>query len=601
MGPLATGFFSDDAVSEVRGRSSILEVVSDYVNLKKTGKNHKGLCPFHTEKTPSFMVNEEKQIFHCFGCGEGGDVFTFLMKVGHFSFPQALEELAKRYGVSIKPRELSPLQKKETARREILYPINQIALEYFHDLLMRRREGEQARTYLAQRGLTKDLLVEYQLGYSLDMWNGLVQHLQEKKVDLELARELGLILPRKREGWYDVFRGRIMFPICDVHRRTVGFGGRILREGQPKYLNSPESIIYHKGEVLYGLHEARQSISEKESVLLVEGYFDLLTLHQFGFRNSVATSGTALTPQHIRILKRYANTMVTLFDADQAGIQAALRSLPLFLEEDIWAKTILLPQGEDPDTYLRKGHLEDFKGKVAEAVPLFDFFFDHLMKTHDVRSIEGRVKVAEEGVTLLRRIPEGVRRNVYIKALAERVGLQESVLHDMLRAPSKGTSPREERREREETRGSWPRSEEMIVRLMVHRPEIIPKVSEAGVLEEFESPVLKQMAEGLIGLHEKGEGQTLAEGLDHFEEDVRRQLSAFAIQESGLEEGTHEKVLEDCIQKIRERRAKNIRGELLRRIKDAEKRQGKKELDALLLERQELARRESGLRKEKDV
>ena len=505
VGPLATGFFSDDAVSEVRGRSSILEVVSDYVNLKKTGKNHKGLCPFHTEKTPSFMVNEEKQIFHCFGCGEGGDVFTFLMKVGHFSFPQALEELAKRYGVSIKPRELSPHQKKETARREILYPINQIALEYFHDLLMRRREGEQARKYLAQRGLTKDLLVEYQLGYSLDLWNGLVQHLQEKKVDLELARELGLILPRKREGWYDVFRGRIMFPICDVHRRTVGFGGRILGEGQPKYLNSPESIIYHKGEVLYGLHEAKQSISEKESVLLVEGYFDLLTLHQFGFRNSVATSGTALTPQHIRILKRYANTMVTLFDADQAGIQAALRCLPLFLEEGIWAKTILLPQGEDPDTYLRKGHLEDFKGKVAEAVPLFDFFFDHLMKTHDVRSIEGRVKVAEEGVTLLRRIPEGVRRNVYIKALAERVGLQESVLHDMLRAPSKGPSPREERRAREETRGSWPRSEEMIVRLMVHRPEIIPKVSETGVLEEFESSVLKQMAEGLIGLHEKGE------------------------------------------------------------------------------------------------
>jgi len=162
---LATGLFSDDAVSEVRGRSSILEVVSDYVNLKKTGKNHKGLCPFHTEKTPSFMVNEEKQIFHCFGCGEGGDVFTFLMKVGHFSFPQALEELAKRYGVRIKPRELSPHQKKETARREILYPINQIALEYFHDLLMRRREGEQARRYLAQRGLTKDLLVEYQLGF----------------------------------------------------------------------------------------------------------------------------------------------------------------------------------------------------------------------------------------------------------------------------------------------------------------------------------------------------------------------------------------------------------------------------------------------------
>lgn len=601
VGPLATGFFSDDTVSEVRGRSSILEVVSDYVNLKKTGKNHKGLCPFHTEKTPSFMVNEDKQIFHCFGCGEGGDVFSFLIKVGHFSFPQAVEELAKRYGVRITPRDLSPLQKRETARREVLYQINQIALEYFHDLLMRRREGEQARKYLSQRGLNKDLLVEYQLGYSLDIWNGLVQHLQEKKVDLELARELGLILPRKREGWYDVFRGRIIFPIFDVHRRAVGFGGRILKEGQPKYLNSPESIVYHKGEVLYGLHGAKQSISEKESVLLVEGYFDLLTLHQFGFKNSVATSGTALTPQHIRILKRYTNTMVTLFDADQAGIQATLRCLPLFLEESIWAKAIILPPGEDPDTYLRKGHLEEFKRQVAEAIPLFDFFFDHLMKTHDVRSIDGRVKVAEQGVTLLRRIPEGIRRNVYVKALAEKIDLQESVLHDMLRTPSKEPSPREGRREKEGARGPWPRSEEMIVRLMVHHPDIIPKVSSTGVLDDFESPVLKQMAERLMGLHEKGGRQTLAEGLEHFEEDVRRQLSALAIQENGLGEGPREKILEDCIQNMRERRIKSIRGELLRRIKEAEKRQGRKELEALLLERQELTRREGGLRKEKDV
>jgi DNA primase len=592
---LANGFFSEEKVSEIRDRSSILEVVSDHVTLKKAGKNYRGLCPFHSEKTPSFMVNEEKQIFHCFGCGAGGDVFTFLMKVGNFSFPQAVEELAKRYGVNLPRRELSPVQKKEIAKKEILFQINQTVSEYFHSLLTRGREGEEGRRYLSQRGMRQEMVEEHRLGYSLDRWDGLVQYLREKKVPLEMAWELGLILPKKKEGWYDVFRGRVLFPIFDLHHRVVGFGGRVIKEGQPKYINSSESSIYHKGEVLYGLHVAKRYIPEKDCVIICEGYFDLLTLHQYGLKHSVATLGTALTTKHIRTLKRYTENLITVFDADQAGVQATLRSLPLFLEEGVVGKMILLPKGEDPDGFLRKENLEDFERRVAGAVPLIDFFFEWLMKTYDVKSINGKVKVVEEGVALIGKIPDRIRRDFYMKVLAERLDLQESILYEMLQSSPKNRLKAEEDLKKRFVEESFPKSEEMVVRLMVHQPELIPVISEEGILREFESPILRKIAEKLEGLYHKKGRLDLTEALGCFEEDLKGRLCEFAFQESGLEGEHREKILRDCIQKIRKKRLKKDGSELLKRIKEAEKQKGEKGLEALLMECQELARRERGL------
>jgi DNA primase len=595
---LAIGFLSEEKVSEIRDRSSILEVVSDYVTLKKAGKNHRGLCPFHSEKTPSFMVNEEKQIFHCFGCGEGGDVFTFLMKVGHFSFPQAVEELAKRYGIKLPSRELSQAQKKEMAKREILFQINQVASEYFHDLLTRAREGEAGRRYLSQRGTSQEIIIEHRLGTSTDRWDGLVQHLQEKKVSLELAWELGLIFPKKREGWYDGFRGRILFPILDLHQRVVGFGGRVIKEGEPKYLNSPESTIYHKGEVLYGLQVAKRYATEKDCVIIVEGYFDLLTLQQNGWKHCVATLGTALTIQHIRTLKRYTKNLITLFDADPAGVQATLRSLPLLLEEEVTGKIVVLPKGEDPDGFLRKGNREDFAKRVERAIPLVDFFFERLTKAHDLKSIDGKVKVAKEGMALLGKIPDRIRRDFYIKALAERLDVKESFLYEML--PS---SPKEPPRAGEEFKNSsiertFPKSEEMVVRLMVHHPELIPTLSQEGIFEEFESPALQKMAEGLRDLYQRRGRLDLPEALAYFEEDLKGRLCELAFQEGGLMGGDREKILHDCIQKIRERRLKREKGELVKRIKEAEKQQEEKGLVPLLKEHQDLAKRERSLQKD---
>ena len=605
VNPLAIGFLSEEKVSEIRDRSSILEVVSDYVTLKKAGKNHRGLCPFHSEKTPSFMVNEEKQIFHCFGCGEGGDVFTFLMKVGHFSFPQAVEELAKRYGVKLPSRELSTTQKKEMAKREALFQINQIASEYFHDLLTKRREGEEGRRYLSQRGISQEVIAEHRLGYSTDRWDGLVRYLQEKKVSLEMAWELGLIFPKKkvgdstlREGWYDAFRGRILFPIFDLHQRIVGFGGRVIREGQPKYLNSPESSIYHKGEILYGLHVAKRYAAEKDCVMIVEGYFDLLTLHQYGLKHSVATLGTALTTQHIRTLKRYTKNLITLFDADQAGIQATLRSLPLFLEEEVVGKTIALPKGEDPDGFLRKGNLEDFGKRMEQALPLIDFFFERLMKTTDLKSVDGKVKVAKEGVALLAKIPDKIRRDFYVKAVAERLDIQESFLYEMLRSSPKEPSKAGEDLRKSSMDKTFPKSEEMVVRLMVQHPEFISTLSKEEIFKEFENPILQKMAEALEDLYQRKGRLDLPEALANFEEDLKGRLCEFAFQESGLEGGDRGKILQDCIQKIREKRLKKEKGELLKKIKEAEKQPEGKRLVPLLKEHQELAKKERGLQKD---
>jgi DNA primase len=596
---LVSGFFSEEKVSEIRERASILAVVSDFVTLKKTGRNYKGLCPFHSEKTPSFMVNEEKQIFHCFGCGEGGDVFTFLMKTGHFSFPQAVEELAKRYGVKLPSKELSPAQKRELTKKDLLFQINQAASEYYHDLLTCQKEGEVARRYLSERGIRAEIIEEHRLGYSLDRWDGLVQHLQGKRFQMELARELGLIFPKKKEGWYDAFRGRIIFPIFDLYQRVVGFGGRVIKEGEPKYLNSPESAIYHKGEVLYGLHAAKRSVPVKDQVLIAEGYFDLLTLHQYGFQQSVATLGTALTPDHIRTLKRYTHNLVTVFDGDSAGVQATLRCLPLLLEEEVWGETVILPRGEDPDGFLRKGNREAFDKMIEKRVPLIDFFLEGRMKSRNMRSIEEKVKVAKEALGLIRRIPEGIRRDFYLKVLAEKLDLQEAALREML-----GPSPKEPRKETEKPQPRDPeepfsRSEEMVVSLLIHHPEFIPAVFEEGILEDFESPRLKRLAEDLGDLFQKKGRIELPGALETLGEDLRERLAEFIFHGDEFRgegpEGDPKKILRDCFRKIRENRLKGDKRELLRRIREVERGKGEEELKVLLAERLKLAEKERAL------
>ena len=343
---------------------------------------------------------------------------------------------------------------------------------------------------------------------------------------------------------------------------------------------------------------ARRYTPGKDCVIIAEGYFDLLTLHQSGLKHSVATLGTALTTQHIRTLKRYTKNLITLFDADQAGVQASLRSLPLFLEEEISGRTIVLPNGEDPDSFLRKGKVEDLERRVTGAVPLMDFFFENLIKTYNVKSIDGKVKIAEEGMALIGKIPDGIRRDFYLKALAERLDVEAPLLHEMLRSSPKGRPKVEKELKRRVAEKNLPRSEEMVVRLMVHHPELIPRISEEGILKEFESPLLKKMAEDLENFYQTKGRLDIAEALGSLDEDLKGRLSEMVFQESGIEGSHQEKILEDCIQRIHKKKLEKDKSDLLRRIKEAEKQIGEKGLEELLLKRQELARRERSLPKE---
>ncbi len=342
---------SERKIEEIRSAVNIVDVISDKVTLRKRGKNFLGLCPFHNEKTPSFTVSEDKQIYHCFGCHNGGNAFKFLMEYEKISFVEAVQELAQQAGINIEYNDEGAEERQ--SEQEILYDINSIVGRYFSDNLRLSDEGEIGRKYFEKRNIKDKTIREFGLGYSFASKDNLVNFLSAKKVDLEKALQLGLIGKANDGRLYDKFSGRIIFPIFSSHGRVIAFAGRILekRDNAAKYLNSPESIIYYKGKILYGLSHAKDEIRKRNKAILVEGYMDLISLYQNGIKNVVAVSGTALTDDQVQLLSRYTKNVFLLFDADTAGIKASMRSIELLLKKDIEIKIISLPSGEDPDSY----------------------------------------------------------------------------------------------------------------------------------------------------------------------------------------------------------------------------------------------------------
>src|SRR6185369_8459243 len=349
----------EEKVREVAERLSILEVVSDYVQLRRAGANYTGLCPFHAEKTPSFNVNPAREIFHCFGCGAGGNAFSFIMKIEGLSFPEAVKMLARKAGVEIEDRQLTVAEKQAQSERLTFQQINDLAVGYFRSTLEQKPEGAVARAYLEKRAATGEIAEAYRLGFAPDRRDGLVQHLKANRIDLETAQKLGIIR-RNEGGWYDLFRNRLIFPIRDAKGNVIAFAGRVLDSSLPKYINSPESPLYHKSSVLFGMDMALPAIRTENSVIIVEGYFDHLALYRAGIRNVVATCGTALTATHGGLIKRHAARVYTLFDSDAAGRKATIRSMELFLEQRLPDYVISLPQGDDPDSYLVKNSVDAF-------------------------------------------------------------------------------------------------------------------------------------------------------------------------------------------------------------------------------------------------
>ncbi|MBF0452025.1 MAG: DNA primase [Candidatus Magnetomorum sp.] len=483
-------FIPESLVAEIRQAANIVNVIGEYVQLKKAGNNHVGLCPFHAEKTPSFSVNEQKQMFKCFGCGVGGNVYTFLMRQSNLSFPEAVKLLADRHGIQIPTNRLTAEQKRQLNERDQLFEINQTALDFYQNHL-KSPVGRRAQKYFSGRGLSKEIQKEFRLGYAPDGWDHIVRLFSRTGVSLKLVEKAGLIIQKDRKGYYDRFRDRVIFPIVNINGHVAGFGGRVLNDTLPKYLNSPETQVYHKSRMLYGLNATKNYCRKQDHVFIVEGYMDLLAMFQHGIPNVVATLGTALTAQHIRLLKGFVKNMTLVFDSDQAGIQAAKRSIALFLKEQIDAQVMVLPDSHDPDTFLTQWGTERFLEQSNNAFGMMAFLIDASLKTHG-DSIKGKITVINEIKPLLSQIDDAVVRSLYIKEIAEKLNVDESAIvseiHKLVPRPPAQNQQLSNHRSKGD---SGRRLENQIIAMMLHCNDIHDHIETHGILDAFEDPQLQ--------------------------------------------------------------------------------------------------------------
>jgi len=556
-------------------RVSILDLVSPHVQLKKAGKYYKGLCPFHPDKNPSFIVNPDRNTFHCFGCGEGGDIYSFFMKFHNLSFPQALEELAKKAGIQLRERRRRKDPKKEEAYKTGL-ALNESVCSYYHRTLLEASEAGVAREYLEKRGIGGDTLRAFSLGYATAGWDRLLKALQKKQGAVEVASALGLLIPRKDgNGSYDRFRNRLMFPIFNTMGQVLAFGGRSLGDQEPKYMNSPESFLYHKGSVLYGLHAAQQAIRERDAVIVVEGYFDLLALHQNGIQNAVAVLGTALTTGQIDILKRHTQNLVLVFDGDLAGKKASFRNLPDLLERDIPARVVYLPEEEDPDSFLNKHGKEALESLLEEAPALLELFLQE--KTNDIGKgdpVEKKVAALRQVLPMIRRMPDRLAQGLRIRWLAEEVGIPELSVREELSNLSEPAGKAGERDAQETTPQEgrkWPAEEKLICQILIQFPSLLPRFTEAGVLGSFKSASLGETIRELAERYKDGETLNLSEILPEEPNDPR--LFHLLTRLSCREEFTEEQAvtaLDDSVRRLKKRALKERMDGLNKRIRDAD-------------------------------
>lgn len=410
-------YYSDELIEEVRSRNDIVDVIGSYVRLKKKGSTYFGLCPFHNEKTGSFSVSPNKQMYYCFGCGAGGNVFTFLMQYENFTFGEAMQSLADRVGIELPQQEMTSAQRREADRRTRLLEINKEAAKYFYTLL-RSPRGQKAYQYFKKRELSDETMQKFGLGYSDQYSDDLYRYLRKKGYDDDILKDSGLITIDEVRGGHDKFWNRAMFPIMDVHNRVIGFGGRVMGDGEPKYLNSPETRIFDKSRNLYGLNIARTT--RKNQLLLCEGYMDVIALHQAGFDNAVASLGTALTSGHANLLKRYTKEVYLTYDSDGAGVKAALRAIPILKEVGIVTKVINMRPYKDPDEFIKALGAEEYQKRIDEAENSFLFEIRIMQENYDMNDPESKTAFYNEIARKLLGFSEELERNNYIEAVAEK-------------------------------------------------------------------------------------------------------------------------------------------------------------------------------------
>lgn len=564
-------------VSELKARADIYDIVSESVTLRKSGANWLGLCPFHSEKTPSFTVNPSKQIFHCFGCGAGGDVISFVTKRENMTFLEALEVLASRYGMEL-PRH----DPQKAERRDQLLQLVTEAENLFKQHLL--SDSEAAR-YLEKRGLDEATVSVFSIGSAPDEWRVLLNALLAKKYSAELMAQAGLVSRGKTGNFYDTFRGRVIFPIKNLYGKTIAFGGRAIKDEQiPKYLNSPETPLYNKSEILYGLDVAKEAIKSEGFAFITEGYLDTISCHQFGFLNTVATLGTSLTPGHCRLLKRFTEKVVLVFDGDTAGRKAARKALRLLLAVGLDPKVLVLPDGLDPDGYLRARGAEAFRALFLQSEPMVDFLIAGAIR-HD-EGADG-LTTATEALSIIAEIPNAITRGVILKSLSERLGINETFLIEELGKLMRSFSRRQVKESVKTKNAASPSSakplprkiaevEKLLIATALEDGGRIKRFLESVTSEYFENEHLRDIFVKLKRFMESGRPWNPDEFMLELPEGISRSVfTELTVQRAFYEEDV-DKIFEESLSRIRERITLSSHPGLIRQI-------GKLDKDAMNL------------------
>ena len=582
------GYIPQEKIGEIKSRVNIVDLVSEYVTLKKAGRNFVGLCPFHKEKTPSFSVNPEKQIFYCFGCGEGGDIFAFLMKINGASFAESARYLANKAGIEIPVRKMTSAERTVASDKEKLNKINAMAADWFSEQLS-SENGRAARDYLDRRKMGTDITGEFRLGYSPEGWSRLVSYFEGRKVPLRLVEKTGLIISKDNGRFYDRFRGRLIFPIEDLSGRVVAFGGRALGDDMPKYLNSPESPVYTKGRVLYGMYRTKDSIREKDYVIIVEGYIDLLSLRDAGVNNVVATLGTALTREQVELIRRFTRNVAVIFDPDEAGRHAVERSLKLFLEENMHARVVVLPEVYDPDDYVKKFGPESLENIIAHSSMMVDYYIEKMVGSRD--TLEDNLDASRESISFISAIKDPVERNLFTKRVSEKLGIDQKLLKDKIRKASTNykTTPKTASEEKKPEKVDM--VELNLIYMMMEYPEKISVVTREGVLDCFASQTLKKLGETLTG----GVDDTISLISDMEDGSVKKRLLKLMMERPFSDKEIAGRVFDDNVRQIRNKWYKGRHNMLKRELIRARDTDNRELSDSLLREKDRLLKEEKGL------
>lgn len=552
-------YYSDELIEEVRSRNDIVDVIGGYVRLQKKGSSYFGLCPFHNEKTGSFSVTPSKQMFYCFGCGAGGNVFTFLMKYENYTFGEAMQTLADRVGIELPKQELSEAQKREADERSRLLEINKEAAKYFYALL-RNPRGVRAYEYFKNRQLSDETMQKFGLGYSDQYSDDLYRYLRKKGYDDEILKKSGLVTIDEVRGGHDKFWNRAMFPIMDVHNRVIGFGGRVMGEGEPKYLNSPETRIFDKSRNLYGLNIARTS--RRNQLLLCEGYMDVISLHQAGFDNAVASLGTALTSGHANLLKRYTKEVYLTYDSDGAGVKAALRAIPILKEVGITTKVINMRPYKDPDEFIKALGADEYQKRIDEAENSFLFEIRILNEQYDMNDPASKTAFFNETAQKLLGFSEELERNNYIQAVAEKyfVTVEElkklvnnlAIKGGIVKAPTPLKSGINENKKKED---GMKQSQKLLLTWLIEDTRLFKTIEGLITPEDFTEELYHRVAEKLFEQYKTEGAVNPAQivSMEAGEEEQREIASLFNATIHEVEtQNEMEKALKETIIRIKQ-------------------------------------------------